>query len=421
MKLNKMGRGALASILSLAVGLGVTACSRDYTLAYVYVTTAQPLSSASTAGGVSAFSVDYQSGSLIPLSDSPIPAGKNPVAIAAAPNGKFLYVVNHDDSTVMLFAIGTDGKLYNQQTINVTGSFPTSVAIDAGGNFLYVAFTYQLGPTGQQLYSPASPGPGGVTIFPITTTDTTQNLGTPTTVNVGNTPVAIAVSRPTPTGGGSYVFVVDQEIAPAKATVLAFAQNATTGAMTPSPGTAITVDTTGKTVATGYGAGTTPSAIAVDPSSRFVYITDQATNQLYGNLVGTGGALVPMVNGPFNTGVFPVGVTVDPRGKFLYVANFTSGTVGAYAIDLSTGTPVGSIGSASTSVDTAPTCVAVDPALGKYAYTSNNLAGTVDGLQLDTHNGGLTKVQNTSFPASAKPTCLVAVANGSHPSELINP
>ncbi len=370
MKWNKLGRGTLASILSLAL-VSVTACSRDYVLAYVYVTTAKPLTGSSPNGGVSAYAVDFQIGSLTPLADSPIQAGRNPITLVASPNGLNLYVVNHDDSSVGEYAIGTDGKIFLQNTYNVTGSMATAIAIDAAGKFLYVTFTYQLGPNGQQLYSPASPGPGGVTIFPI------------------------------------------------KATVLGFSQNLTTGALTPTPGTVITTDATGKTVATGYGAGTTPSAIAEDPSARFVYITDEATNQLYGNLVANNGSLVPMVNGPFATGIFPVGVTIDPRGKFLYVANFSSNTVGAYTIDVASGTPVGSVGSASTSVDTAPTCVTIEPALGIYAYSSNNLASTVSALKLDPHNGGLSQVQNTPFPSSGLPTCAVAVANGSHPTQII--
>ena len=185
------------------------------------------------------------------------------------------------------------------------------------------------------------------------------------------------------------------------------------------PGTVITTDPTGKTVATGYGAGTMPSAIAEDPSARFVYITDEATNQLYGNLVANNGTLVPMVNGPFATGIFPRGLTIDPRGKFLYVANFSSNSVGAYAIDQSSGTPVGSVGSASTTVDTAPTCVTVEPALGIYLYSSNNLASTVSAMKLDPHNGGLSQVQNTPFPSSPLPTCAVSVANGSHPTQVI--
>jgi 6-phosphogluconolactonase len=417
MKWNKLGRGTLASILSLAL-VSVTACSRDYVLAYVYVTTATPLNSAqSQNGGVSAYAVDFQIGSLTPLADSPVEAGRKPVTLVASPNGLNLYVVNHDDSTVGEYAIGTDGKIFLQNTYNVTGSGATSIAIDAAGAFLYVTFTYQLGPNGQQLYSPASPGPGGVTIFPI---NKDGSLAAASTLKVGNNPVGVVVSRPRPNSNVVYAYVLDQEVAP-KATVLGFLQNATTGALTPIPGTVITTDSTGKTVATGYGAGTTPSAIAEDPSARFVYITDEATNQLYGNLVSNNGVLVAMTNGPFGTGIFPVGVTIDPRGNFLYVANLSSSTVSAYAIDTATGTPVGSIGSASTATDTSPTCVAIEPALGIYLYTSNNLASDVSAMQLDPHNGGLKQVQNTPFPSGGLPTCAVAVANGSHPTQIIVP
>ena len=416
MKWNKLGRGTLASILSLAL-VSVTACSRDYVLAYVYVTTAKPLTGTSPNGGVSAYAVDYQIGSLTPLADSPIQTGRNPVTLVATPNGLNLYVVNHDDSSVGEYAIGTDGKIFLQNTYNVTGSMATAIAIDAAGKFLYVTFTYQLGPNGQQLYSPASPGPGGVTIFPI---NGDGSLGTPSTLKVGNSPVGIVVSRPPAGGTAVFAYVLDQETPTTpKATVLGFSQNLTTGALTPIPGTVITTDSTGKTVATGYGAGTTPSAIAEDPSARFVYITDEATNQLFGNLVSNNGSLVPMTNSPFATGIFPVGLTIDPRGKFLYVANFSSNTVGAYAIDIASGNPVGSVGSASTSVDTAPTCVTIEPALGIYAYSSNNLASTVSAMKLDPHNGGLAQVQNTPFPSSGLPTCAVAVANGSHPTQII--
>jgi 6-phosphogluconolactonase len=438
MKWNKMGRGTVASILSFAL-VSVTACSRDYTLAYVYATTAKPLTSTSPNGGINAYAVDFQIGSLTPLADSPIPAGRNPVTLVASPSGLNLYVVNHDDSTIGEYSIGTDGKIYLQNTYNITGSNATSVAMDAAGAFLYVTFQYQLGPNGQQLYSTASPGPGGITIFPISSKD--GSLGTPKTVNVGNTPVGVVVSRPRcepsaaynagnptctltdGTGSGlqtSFVYVIDQETPTTpKAALLGFSQNMSTGALTPAPGTTITTDATGKTVATGYGAGTTPSAIAEDPSSRFVYVTDQATNQLYGSTANADGSLTPMNNSPFTTGLFPVGVTVDPRGKFLYVANFSSGTVGAYTIDQNSGNPTGAVGSASTATGTGPTCVAIEPALGVYLYTSNNLEGDVSAFQLAPQNGTLKQVQNTPFPSGALPTCAVAVANGSHPTQII--
>jgi 6-phosphogluconolactonase (cycloisomerase 2 family) len=419
MKLNNIGRGALASILSLAVGLGVTACSRDYTLAYVYVTTSAPLSAgSSTDGGVSAFAVDYQSGALTPLADSPIPAGKKPVTVVAGPasaNGQFIYVVNHDDSTVMEFSIGTDGKLYLKNTYNTTGSLPTAAAIDAAGTFLYVTNTYQNGPNNGQLYTPASPGPGSVTIFPI---NKDGSLGAAATQNVGNLPVAIVASKLS-----NYVYVLDQENATTHplGVILGYSENTSTGALTPTAGGTVVLN--GATVGNGYPAGTTPSAIAEDPSARFVYVTDKATNQLYGYLTGAGGVLTTMTNGPFSTGTFPVSVTIDPRGKFLYVANYNDNTISAYAIDIATGAPVSSAGSATTNVGTTPTCIAIEPAKGQYLYVSNYLDGTITGEKLDSHNGGLTSVQNTPFPSSGLPTCAVAVANGSygHPNQIINP
>ncbi len=406
MVLKKMGRFGMASAVSLALGLGITACSRDYTVAFVYAAS----STRGTTGVINGYKVDYQSGALQQLTDSPIPATyKNPVALIAAPDGKTIYVVFRDDSVVVPYGVGTDGKLYPEKTSNVDGTFPTAVTIDPAGKFLYVTSTYQPG------FTPALPGPGLVTIFPINS-DTT--LGTATSVNVGNNPINIVAS-----GFNNFVYVLDRETVttstggtqPAGA-VLAFSQNATSGALTP-----VTAGTTTINGLPSYPAGVTPSWIAEDPTSRFVYVADQDSNQLIGYIVGSVGSLVTMTNGPFTTGNHPVNVIVDPRGKYLYVTNFNDGRVGAYAIDPATGTPAQTVGSGATQVDTNPTCATIDPALGQYLYTSNNAAGTISGLQLDSHTGALTQIQNQPFPAAALPTCLVSVANGDHATQIVNP
>ena len=166
MKGNSIGRGLKAAAVSLAVGLGLTACSRDYTVAYLYVTSA----TRTNAGVVNAYAVDFQSGALEQLADSPIPSmGSNPVTLVASPDAKHVYVVNHDSSSVVNFDIGTDGKLYPQTVTSVAGpvggivgSFPVAAAIDPLGKFLYVLFTYQNG------FTPARPGPGGLAVFPST-------------------------------------------------------------------------------------------------------------------------------------------------------------------------------------------------------------------------------------------------------------
>src|SRR5260370_37424458 len=140
MTLNTMGRRAatasIASILSVAMGLGLTACSNDYTVAYIYATTSN-----ANPGLISGYKVDYQSGTLTFLADSPIPSGgKNPVTIVAAPSGKALYAIHRDDSTVVFFAIVTDGKLYAQHTYNASGSFPTAAATNPPATFLSPTF-----------------------------------------------------------------------------------------------------------------------------------------------------------------------------------------------------------------------------------------------------------------------------------------
>ena len=408
---NGMGRGLKALAATLAFGIGMTACSRDYTEGYLYVTNAK-----NNPGSITAYAIDYQSGALSQLSDSPIPAGRNPVTLVASPNGQYLYVLNHDDSTVVEYTIGTDGKIYAANTYNVVqgnnviGTFPVAAAIDAAGAYLYVAFTYQNG------FTTLSPGPGGVAIFPIHTDGTLGAAVTNTTVGataanplpyipVGDNPTAIVTTQ-----RGNNVYVIDEE-RPLNASpfgvLLAFNENTSTGALTPVPGT----------VSGGFSAGTQPSALAVDPTGRFLYVTDSLTNQLYGYNIQASGLPVPNISSPFTTGSFPVSVVVDPRGTFVYVANFTSSTVTAYVINTATGALSGAGGTANTG--TGPMCVVVEPALGIYLYTANHTDNTVTAQQLNPNTGALTSVQNTPFTSQGQPTCAAAVTNGAHATQIV--
>ena len=417
MKWKTLGRSAKALTVSLALGLGMTACTRDYTVAYVYATAA----TRTTMGVVNAYAVDYASGALQQLADSPIPSGgSNPVALVATPNGNYIYVVNHDTSQVVQFDVGTDGKLYAENSYNVVqgsgvaGSFPVAATIDPTGTFLYVAFTFQNG------FTTASPGPGGVATFPINTDGT---LGTPLTsmvtgtalpyVQTGFNPVGIVASA-----YNHFVYVVEQDtttsaqgVTSSVGSLLTFSANATTGALTAVPGPVSIIG-----AVTGTPVGVRPSAIAEDPSARFLYISDQVTNQLFGFLVTANGAPQTMASSPYTTGSFPLGVTVDPRGSFVYVANNNDNTISTYAVNVTTGALSGS---GSSAVSTGPTCVSIEPARGIYLYTSNNRDNTVSADQLDPHSGALQNVQGTPYTASALPTCITTVANGAHPTQLV--
>jgi 6-phosphogluconolactonase len=431
MKLKNIGRAALATALSLGIGLGATACSRDYTVAYVYA-----ISKAS--GSVAAFAVDYQSGALTQINGSPFAAsGSNPVPVAAvaSPSGKYIYVINNFTSSIEVYAVGTDGKLYGQSTPSTVGSFPTSAAIDSTGSFLYVTVTLQPG------FTTASPGKGGIDIFPITAS--TGALGTPTFVPTGNNPVSIAVSAPycysgTGTsvtlnascnnGAGHYAvyaYVLDQEGSTtqktAAPTILGFTQNMSTGALTLLSGSICT--TVASAICTGYAAGVQPTGIAVEPTTRYVYVTDASTNQILGYQIAsnTTGNLTGLVSSPTATGLFPIALTIDPRGKFLLTANYNSSTIGSYTINSADGSLGGVAGTSAATVATGPTCVAIEPALGIYVYSSNLIDGSLSGEQMNASTGALTGIANTPFPTSTLPSCVVAVANGSHAQSIVNP
>jgi 6-phosphogluconolactonase (cycloisomerase 2 family) len=425
----------MAAGISVAIGLGATACSRDYVADYVYTVSA-------SGPNINAFAVDFQSGILVQVTGSPFTTGfKRETTLVPSPDGKFLYVLSgSEDSAVEAFAVGTDGKLYGQKTYTLGGgTYPTSMAVDSAGKFLYITFTFQPG------FTPVSPGPGGVTIFPI---NTDGSLGTPVSqsgkpfLGVGNNPVSITVSpavcSPTPviasnasctgaTGAGKqnvFVYVVDQESAPNAtpntATVLGYAQNTSTGALTPLSGTKF--NTTLKTWQ-GYSAGVTPSAIASDPTGRFVYVTDQTANQIYGYAIDNQntGNLAALVSSPFGTGLLPVALVIDPRGKYLYTSNKNSSTVGSFAIDQASGSLSSVAAAGSFTTGTQPNCLTIDPALGTYLYTSNSLDNTVSAGKLSPNTGALTGIANSPFTVSALPACIASVPNGPHSFQLANP
>ena len=427
MKFNRIVRTALAAGMSLAVGLGATACSRDYTAAYVYAPS-------SSNGTITGFAVDYQTGILTQLPGSPFASQlTNPSTIVASPSGKYLYLIGgSQNAEVEEFALGTDGKIYGEHTYNITGTYPTAATIDPTGSFLYVTYTYQIG------YTPASPGPGGVTLFKI---NADGSLATPSNINVGNNPVAIAVSAnsctSTPlistntkcaTGTENvFAYVVDDEgstFSPgAIPDILGFAQDTSTGNLTLLSATAYNPALKTYQNTQGIGAGVTPSAIAIDPTGRFVYVTDKTSNEIYGYQIAstTSGNLTPLVSSPYTTGLYPVSITIDPRGKFVYTANYNSSTVSGFALNQADGSLGGAAGTGNFTTYTGPNCVTIEPALGIFLFTSNSLNGSITAAKLSPNTGQLTGIPDNPFATAPLPSCLVAVANGAHSVQLVNP
>jgi 6-phosphogluconolactonase len=413
MKLNKIGQASLAAAACVGAGLLLASCNPNATVDYVFVTSVD-----NGSGQVSAYHVESQTGVLSEVSGSPVSSqGSNPVAEVASPNGAYLYVANEGSNNIAQFNIGTDGQLVAGKTYTTPGSEPISVAINNAGTLLFVLDYYGPG------FSDANPGPGGLVVYPI---NSDGSLGAPVAgggssiTTVQCFPAGVAVSA-----SGQYAYVTNTNsvvvttsapttstppstpgVCPTQGTISGFAI-ASTGALTALPGSP-------------YLAGTTPTGIAIDPTSRFVYATDSVQNQLIVYNIQGNGSLLPLTNGPFQTGTFPIAVAVDPRGKFLYVANYNGNSVSEFSISQGTGAPSALASSTYNSKPPNPTCIVVDPALGHFLYVSNfSTPPYVTGADLNPSTGALTGLQDEPYPAHGFPTCITAVPHGNHATQYV--
>jgi 6-phosphogluconolactonase len=131
---------------------------------FLYVANASSISGFAICGQVLTSCNDPTSpdGSLTVIEGSPFPSGVNPVAIAAAPSGKFLFVVNRQSNQIAQFkvATGTGVLTANTQAVISTGATPVGAAIRVGTttitatggttDYLYVA---NLGSSSVSVYS----------------------------------------------------------------------------------------------------------------------------------------------------------------------------------------------------------------------------------------------------------------------------
>ncbi len=415
MKWSQYGRITLALVASLALGLSITACNPSFSLGFVYALTASH-----SVGLINAYTIDSVSGAITQVANSPFPSGgEYPIADALDNRNKWLYVIHEMDNAVVEFAIGTDGKLYQQHTYNSPGTYPIAVAIDPQSKFLFVLDSFApkfntIGAVAPNVNPIAANPPtyGCVAVYPITYAD--GSLGTPITDPVSgescfplNGSQPIQGSQPigiTATASANYLYVADQGLH----MIYGYSVNYANGVLTAMG-------------ANNFPAGVEPSAIISDATGKFVYVTDQSANQLLGYNVQANGVLQPMPNSPFATGKYPDGMAIDPRNLFLYVTNFNSNTVREYTIDPTTGVPTGIPGNLSYGTGTGPTCISVESAYGRFVYVSNYLDSSVSGFELDPQTGALVQILDSPAATNKDPTCVAAAANATHPVPSVTP
>lgn len=403
MKFSKSSQLLLVSAIGLMVATLLTACQL-VTIDYVFLASSAPTAD-SPNGQIDVFAVDSQSGALRKGAPTVSSAGINPVAMAVTADYNNLYVANAGSNTVVHFTVASNGTLTVKDSLTLSDA-PVSVAVNTAGTALYVVYGTTTATLGAYSLSSGTIGSATATV----------PLQIPTATGDSVVPTGVIVL---PNGNAVYATAYDLSSYNPGGTTTSSAHPGWVFGFTVGSGGTLTTSANGP-----YQAGVKPSALAADPTNRFVYVTDFASNQIIGYNILNGSTLQFMLSGPFRTGNQPQSIAVDPRGKYLYVANSLDSSVSAYVIDLPTGSPsaaVNATGSAVNSTDTQPMSLAIDPALGRFVYTANFLGNSVSGFRLDPNAGTLSATQATPYPSDFKPTALVIVPHGNHSLQAVTP
>jgi 6-phosphogluconolactonase (cycloisomerase 2 family) len=428
MKFSKLSQLALVSAIGLLVATLLTACQL-VTVDYVFVA-ASAGTSAGSAGQIYSYAVDAQSGAIrsaLPVVSS---GGTNPVAMATTSDYSNLYVANQGGSTVIHFTIADDGTLTKKDSVTLPTT-PVSIAVNTANTYLYVVSYAPSSAANTATLTEYALSSGAIGSAVDTVNLSLNCTGSSIAYHPGDVIVPTGV---TVLANNGAVYVAAYDASAYNASGGATTSNANPGwvfglkagsggTLSPAANNCANTGTTYQSYDV-YEAGVKPSAIANDPTSRFLYVTDYASNGLVGYTVLSSEALNFMVNGPFVTGREPTAVIVDPRGLYLYVTNAEDNTVSAYSITLSTGAPsaVVDITSASNKTDTDPVSLVVEPSLGRFVYTANFLGNSISGFKLNADTGALSATQATPYPiGGANPAAVIAVPHGNHATESVAP
>lgn len=406
MKFSKMSQLVLVAALGLAIATAFSGCA-IVTVDYLFVADSSG-TSAGSAGQIQSFAVDSESGALRPAGKTVPSGGSKPVAMATTADYSNLYVANQGNNSVAHFQVNYDGSLTAKDTVTVPFT-PASIAVSqttSSSATLYVAGGSN--PAQVAVYALSS---GTIGSLAQTITLTVPGFGSDVMVATG---VAVL-----PNDKGVYVSAYDQSAYNPGGTVTSSANPGWVFSYAVGSGGALTATSNSP-----YQAGIRPSALTADPTNRFVYVTDFASNDLIGYGVASDEGLNLLIASPFKTGSEPAAIVIDPRALYIYIADFLSSNVSPYTIALSSGTPsavVNVSGSASTTTDTEPVAILVDPALGRFVYTANYGGNSISGFQINPNTGALSYTQATPYPTGANPAAVVAVPHGNHAIEVVTP
>ncbi|MBL8859150.1 MAG: beta-propeller fold lactonase family protein [Planctomycetes bacterium] len=261
-------------------------------------------------GTLKAFRIDPVSSELSAIGT--YAAGTTPTKVVVDPTGSFAYVSAKDSGEILTFAIDAASGVLTQRSSMIVRGAPCDVALVAGDRPTTTVprFAYSAGVYSGDLWS-------------FTVNPTTGALTPTGTVLTGELPSSIVVG---PRRRFAYVSNAFSS------TISIFSVNAVNGTLTANlPAQAI--------------AGR-PTHLTIDPTARFLYATAHDVVQLDDGWLTayainqTTGALTSL--GTQEIGSNPTAVAIDPTGRFLYTANNGTGFpntsgISTFALDPVTG------------------------------------------------------------------------------------
>ena len=284
-----------------------------------------------------------------------------------------------------------------------TGTNPVAIAIDVTGTYVFVA----------------NQGSDSISVFTIdligcagicgngTLTEVKQPPSVPVPPNcvTGNpVPCPLSIAPASPTGlatTGKMLFVATATGGP-RGVVSTYTFDSTTGIVATPAAFTTAVDLN-------------PSAMTMDASSKFLFLTDSTDNEVEVLSIGGSGQLTPVaqsapcVGNICGTGPTPLNAWVSPSGNFLYTANqggagCANGGVSAFSV--SSGVLTALSGSPF-AAGPCPSYVITDSS-GSFLFVANG--GNNNTITVFTVDSGVPKEPGTSSPSIViNPTVLASI------------
>lgn len=276
----------------------------------------------SDTGGVSAFSIDPQTGKLTFL-DEVASRGADPCHLSLDRNGKFVLVANYTGGSVASFPVAADGKLGEASSfIQHEGSGPNKERQEKAH-----AHWIDLSPDGRYALN-ADLGLDQVVVYRFDAAKGSLTSNAPPFAKLAPAagPRHVAFHP-----NGKFVYVISE----LNSTVTTFSYAARTGTLRELQ----VVPTLPKD----FKGENSPAEMVVHPSGKFLYGSNRGHDSIVVYRIDPKKGTLTFIEHVSTKGKAPRNFAMDPAGKFLLAANQESDNIVVFAIDQTTGrlTPTG--------------------------------------------------------------------------------